>query len=181
MQRIVSSITTLAQHFETMASSPQSYRLPACPRCGLGGPRIHGSYDRKVDRKARSGHGCRVVQVPRFFCRGCERTHSRLPQCIAPRRWYDWAVQQIVLALAGVSVRACAQRVGVGRHTVRRWRDWLLAPPPGICLPSSQPMAAAWALRRRSVVVAPGSGLPGPGLGHGVRRYPDGRPMMHGA
>jgi transposase-like protein len=130
MHRIVSSITTLAQHIETLASSPQSYRLPTCPRCGLGVPRIHGSYDRKVDRKAGLGLGCRVVQVPRFFCRGCERTHSRLPLCIAPRRWYDWAVQQILLALvlAGVSVRACAQRVGVDRHTVRRWRNWLLAP-----------------------------------------------------
>ena len=28
---------------------------------------------------------------------GCRRTCSRLPLCIAPRRWYDWALQQVVL------------------------------------------------------------------------------------
>jgi transposase-like protein len=130
MHRIVSSITTLAQHIVTMASSPGTYRLAACPRCGLGGPWIHGSYQRKVDRSAAPDQEREVVLVLRFYCRGCGGTHSRLPLCIAPRRWYDWAVQQIVLALtlAGVSVRAAARRVGVDRHTARRWRHWLLAP-----------------------------------------------------
>ena len=130
MHRIVSSITTLEQHFSTMESAPQEYRLRACPHCGLGGPWRHGCYQRKVDRRVASEESRQVAPVCRFYCRGCRRTHSRLPLCIAPRRWFDWAVQQLVLALvlAGMSLRACAQQVGVDRHTVRRWRDWLLAP-----------------------------------------------------
>jgi hypothetical protein len=46
---------------------------------------------------------------------------------VAPRRWYDWAVQEIVLwlLLSGMSLAACARRCGLGRHTLGRWRDWL--------------------------------------------------------
>jgi len=58
---------------------------------------------------------------------GCNRTCSRLPLCIAPRRWYGWAVQQTVLQflLIGGSVRRCSRSTGLARRTVRRWRDWL--------------------------------------------------------
>ena len=67
------------------------------------------------------------VAVPRFLCPACVRTCSRLPACIAPLRWYNWAVQQLVLLLllAGGSVHRCAVYTGRARHTVRRWRDWL--------------------------------------------------------
>jgi transposase-like protein len=130
MHRIVASVTTLEQHFQTLVEAPETYRLSACPRCGRGRPWGHGCYQRKVDRRPAPDGSRRVAPVPRYFCRGCGRTHSRLPRCIAPRRWYDWIVQQLALVwtLAGVSVRAGAQTVGVDRHTVRRWRDWLQAP-----------------------------------------------------
>ena len=93
----------------------------------------HGCYHRKADRGAGGGAGAgggeslNPVLVLRFLCRACERTCSRLPACIAPRRWYDWLVQQAVLLLllGGGSVRECARCTGRARSTVRRWRDWL--------------------------------------------------------
>jgi hypothetical protein len=47
--------------------------------------------------------------------------------CIAPRRWYDWAVQQVVLQhlLCGCSLHRCSRSSCLDRRTVRRWRDWL--------------------------------------------------------
>jgi hypothetical protein len=67
------------------------------------------------------------VSIPRFYCQGCRQTCSRLPECIAPRRWYEWAVQQVVLLwlLKGGSVHQAAAQGGVDRHTVRRWWGWL--------------------------------------------------------
>ncbi len=44
------------------------------------------------------------VAVPRFRCTGCGATCSRLPACVAPRRWYDWRVPQQAL-------RALAERI----------------------------------------------------------------------
>ena len=63
----------------------------------------------------------------RDIARACVRTCSRLPACIAPRRWYDWIVQQAVLVmlLGGMSLHGCARCSGRDRRTVRRWRDWL--------------------------------------------------------
>ena len=91
MQRIVPSITTLEQHFLTVAQAPHEYRLPACPHCGLNGPWRHGFYLRKVDRRPTVAEAAAegvaegvAVDAPRqwapvcrFYCRGCRRTHSR--------------------------------------------------------------------------------------------------------
>ena len=81
---------------------------------------------RKADRSA-GDESLNPVAVLRFLCRQCMRTCSRLPLCIAPRRWYDWAVRQAVLALllSGCSVNHCSCRTCRARRTVRRWRDWL--------------------------------------------------------
>ncbi|CAM3658395.1 DUF6431 domain-containing protein [Roseateles saccharophilus] len=127
MQRIVGSITELAQHLIAVATDPEQYRPAACPRCGLARMWHHGCYYRKADRSA--GGALNPVAVLRFLCAGCVRTCSRLPACIAPWRWYDWAVQQAVLLLllSGVSLHGCARRSGLDRRTVRRWRDWLHA------------------------------------------------------
>ena len=126
MHRIVASITTLDQHLEAVGATPERYRPQACPHCRLGGLWRHGCYYRKADRSA-GGESCNPVAVLRFLCRQCLRTCSRLPLCIAPRRWYDWAAQQAVLALllAGCSVHRCARCTCRARRTVRRWRDWL--------------------------------------------------------
>jgi transposase-like protein len=89
----------------------------------------HGCYHRKADRTAGAGDSLNPVPVLRFLCRACARTCSRLPACIAPRRWYDWVVQQAVLLLllGGMSLHGCACCSGRDRRTVRRWRVWLHA------------------------------------------------------
>jgi len=129
MNRIVASIASLAEHLLAVATDPEVYRPAACPHCGLAGVWRHGCYHRKVDRSD-EGRLNRLDPVPvlRFLCRACVRTCSRLPACIAPRRWYDWVVQQAVLLLllGGMSLNGCARCSGRDRRTVRRWRAWLL-------------------------------------------------------
>ena len=127
MDRILASITSLEQHAQALAGDSDAYRPTACPHCHRGGLWRHGCYHRKADRSAGAGASLNPVAVLRFLCRACERTCSRLPACIAPRRWYDWAVQQVVLllVLGGCSVHRCAVCASRDRHTVRRWRDWL--------------------------------------------------------
>jgi hypothetical protein len=50
-----------------------------------------------------------------------------LPECIPPRRWYLWGVQQAVflLKLAGHSCRQISRQLKPGRRTISRWqRQW---------------------------------------------------------
>jgi transposase-like protein len=125
MNRIVASIVSLAEHLIAVATDPEQYRPAACPHCGYARVWRHGCYYRKADRSADGA--LNPVPVLRFLCGACPRTCSRLPQCIAPRRWFDWVMQQAVLlmVLSGVSVHRCARCSGRDRRTVRRWRDWL--------------------------------------------------------
>lgn len=129
MQRIVSGIATLQQHVETLRHRPEVYRPRICPHCGLNRLWRHGCYHRKADRSpsASSKSIWNPVPIPRFSCSGCRHTCSRLPACIAPRRWYDWAEQQQVLLmlLLGHSLRSVSLVVQPCRHTLRRWRQWL--------------------------------------------------------
>ena len=127
MHRIVSGITSLEHHFQAVAATPAMYRPAACPHCGSGVLWGHGCYYRKADRGRDSGPSRNPVPVLRYCCSGCSRTCSRLPLCIAPRRWYDWAVQQQVLLflLNGCSLHLCSRCLCLDRRTVRRWRDWL--------------------------------------------------------
>jgi transposase-like protein len=127
MNRIVGNVTSLVQHLIAVATDAEIYRPQACPHCRRAGMWRHGCYHRKADRGAGGAESLNPVPVPRFWCRACERTCSRLPACIAPRRWYDWLVQQtvLVLLLGGGSMCHCARCTGRDRRTVRRWRDWL--------------------------------------------------------
>jgi len=129
MDRIVGSIASLAQHLIAVAvvADAELYRPKACPHCRRAGVWRHGCYHRKADRSAGAGVSLNPVRVLRFLCRECARTCSLLPACIAPRRWYDWVVQQAVLLLllGGGSLHHCARCCGRDRRTVRRWRDWL--------------------------------------------------------
>lgn len=127
MPRILSANPSLPQHIEQIAHAPEVYRPAACPHCGLGHPWLHGYYHRKADRDASSDATLNPVPVPRFCCRGCGRTSSRLPLAIAPRRWHPWAEQQRVLLslLAGASLRQASSLAGIARHTARRWWQWL--------------------------------------------------------
>lgn len=127
MHRIVLEFLTLEQHLRAVVSTPQSYRPDRCPHCGFGCLWGHGFYDRKADHSSHAE--LNPVPVPRFRCLACNRTCSRLPLCICPRRWYGWARQQLVfsLLLIGASLRCTAAVTGLGRHTVRRWWRWLQA------------------------------------------------------
>lgn len=150
MDRIVGSVTSLVQHLLAVVTDVEIYRPAACPHCRCAGMWRHGYYRRKADRGAGSGaESLNPVPVLRFLCRACERTCSRLPACIAPRRWYDWLVQQaaLLLLLGGGSLRQCARCTGRARSTVRRWRDWLYerGEPFAFFLRSRLPELGRWA------------------------------------
>ena len=131
MHRIVAGIPTLKHHCDTLARDPERYRPTQCPYCGLGHPWAHGHYTRKADRTTSGQEN--PVPISRFFCPGCGHTCSRLPSCIAPRRWYGWALQQTVLLLLwiGLSLYAVSglpTLLGTTppcRSTCRRWGRWL--------------------------------------------------------
>jgi len=129
MQRIVPAITSLQQHLDALEREPVVYRPAVCPHCGLAGLWGHGCYDRKADRRPDASGALNPIPIPRFFCRGCRQTCSRVPECVAPRRWYGWALQQVVLLLllGGGSLHGCAAQTGLDRRTVRRWWGWLQA------------------------------------------------------
>lgn len=126
MNRILVSIASLDEHVNAVAMNPDIYRPQACPHCDYSRLWNHGCYYRKADRSG-LGQSLNPVPVLRYQCASCKKTCSRLPACIAPRRWYDWAMQQIVLMLilTGCCVQGCADFSGCARSTVRRWSNWL--------------------------------------------------------
>ena len=127
MNRIVASVTTLLQHVEAVKQTPEIYRPLSCPHCGIKIVWQHGYYTRKADRRQQGEDSLNPVPILRFCCSVCRRTCSRLPLCVAPRRWYNWSVQQSVLdrLLNGFSGHHCADAEGLDRRTVGRWWNWL--------------------------------------------------------
>jgi hypothetical protein len=127
MRIIVPGITSLAQHLQRLHTEPEAYRPAHCPHCGQGGLWCHGYYPRQADRQGRGEANLNPVPMPRFYCRHCQRTCSALPECLPPRRWYLWSVQQQALAvlLAGGSLHQASHNSGCARATVRRWWHWL--------------------------------------------------------
>ena len=128
MRRIVVGITSLEQHIEAISASPERYRPRCCPHCGLKILRRHGYYYRKSDRR-REHASLNPVPICRYLCSGCHHTCSRLPECIAPRRWYGWSVQQAALEqrLKGCPEDPYADGGGPDERTVDRWWQWLKA------------------------------------------------------
>jgi hypothetical protein len=55
---------------------------------------------------------------------------------VAPRRWYGWAIQQLVLQLllVGCPGYRCAGWVGLDRRTIGRWWGWLSERSEGFAL-----------------------------------------------
>ena len=127
MQRIVAGIISLAQHEQAIAQTPEVYRPPCCPHCGIKTIWKHGCYFRKADLCNRGEARHNPVPILRYCCSVCRRTCSRLPECIAPRRWYNWLLQQLwlraVLDTAVPAPRSACQTPA--RCTVRRWAGWL--------------------------------------------------------
>lgn len=128
MQRIVVGITSLEQHRLTLSTNPEIYRPACCPRCGVGTLWAHGSYDRKADRIGTGAQNANPVLIPRYCCSACALTCSRLPECIAPRRWYHWLMQQLHLR-ALLRQERVESPIGwpvPAWRTIKRWRDWLM-------------------------------------------------------
>lgn len=123
MSRILPVIGTLVQHLSCLEHQPEAYRPTCCPHCGKGALWCHGSYTRLADREGDSGVYLDPVPIPRYFCPDCRLTCSRLPACIAPRRWYLWAAQQaaMVLVIGGSSFQKIAAQCRADRRTISRW------------------------------------------------------------
>lgn len=123
MASILTGIDTLEQHLYRLRQTPDDYRPPQCPRCGKAGLWRHGCYGRKADRDSPASHTRNPVPVPRFRCRHCRGTCSTLPECLPPRRWYLWSVQQaaLELLLTAVSLLAASTQLAPSRKTLRRW------------------------------------------------------------
>lgn len=127
MRRIVIGITSLEQHLQTLSQNREVYRPHSCPHCGFGTLWEHGSYDRKADRMGVGEGNLNPIPIPRYLCVGCERTCSRVPECIAPRRWYNWIVQALCLRaeIRGVQPEGDASSSHPTRRTIGRWWRWL--------------------------------------------------------
>jgi hypothetical protein len=133
MSRIVSGISTLRQHNETLRSKPEVYRPLRCPNCKHSGLWNHGFYFRKAERHPTSAEAClNPISIPRYLCSSCLHSCSRLPECIPPRRWYSWLFQQQVLKslLTGGSLHRSSVTHDLCRNTVRRWWRWLALSTP---------------------------------------------------
>jgi Domain of unknown function (DUF6431) len=126
MHRIVAGITSLEQHEHAIEQTPETYRPPCCPHCGIKVVWRHGSYHRKADLCNRGEANRNPVPILRYCCSACRRTCSRLPECIAPRRWYSWLVQEmwlrIVLEPTATRPSSCPTPA---RRTLGRWHHWL--------------------------------------------------------
>lgn len=127
MAWIVSDILTLAQYFSTTQQQVLLYNQGHCPHCGQAGLWNHGHYERKADRTRGANKSLNPILIQRFICKHCRRTCSVLPECIPPKRWYLWDMQQIALwmLLAGNSLSACAKKIIPSRHTIKRWKTRL--------------------------------------------------------
>lgn len=95
MRLILADIISLSQHLEAIHNTPEQYKPNACPHCTYSNIWNHGSYTRKADRLKEVGG--KLIPILRFRCPSCNTTFSVLPECIPPRRWYLWVIQQTVL------------------------------------------------------------------------------------
>lgn len=114
MKKIIPNIITLIQYIQSKLKSKYS-----CVYCGSPHVWYYGYYYRKSDRSGKLN----PIAIQRFFCRSCKRTFSVLPECIPPRRWYLWDIQQsaLILWLKKLSYRSISQRILPSRKTIRRW------------------------------------------------------------
>ena len=128
MRPIVSGIHELFQYIRAIKDAPEQFRPEQCPHCGRKGVRCHGHYDRKADRVNPANSTLNPIWIFRFYCSACKRTCSVLPECIPPRRWYLWKVQQaiLLLCLSPVSQHQISQQFSPSRWTISRWHSRLV-------------------------------------------------------
>jgi len=122
MVYILADILSLLQYIE-QCHDDKIPEIVCCPNCNRANPWRHGSYPRKSDRLNPPGESLNPILIQRYYCPGCKKTCSALPECIAPRRWYLWETQQIaiLLFLLEGSARAVEKQVKPSRHTIKRW------------------------------------------------------------
>jgi transposase-like protein len=128
MSHILPGILSLIQYKnEIECQFEEKNRPEQCECCGKLKPWRHGDYTRKTGRDDEDVL-LNPIHIQRYYCSACKKTMSALPECIPPRRWYLWKVQQaaILLFLLGKSARAVEKQVKVSRHTVKRWAAWLM-------------------------------------------------------
>ena len=102
-------------------SIAKQFRPKFCPHCGHNKLWPHGTYDRKADRSNSAEPTLNPIKISRYICCKCHRTCSQLPECIPPRRWYLWSIQQtaILLVLMGkLFVRQAWNQVSVAARLV---------------------------------------------------------------
>jgi len=128
MHPILSDIQTFSQHIKTLLQTPEVYRPFHCLFCHETVIWCHGYYYRKPDRLNRGQDSQNDIPIPRFQCATCLHTFSTLPECIAPRRWYPWVIQQwcLWLSLNGWSVQQLSKAFPMARSTISRWVNWLM-------------------------------------------------------
>lgn len=127
MRPILSDILTFRQHLNALIDSLDLYRPPFCLHCFKSVIWFHGYYYRKPDRLNTGQDSGNDIPIPRFQCASCRHTFSTLPECIAPVRWYPWAIQQwcLWLSLNGWSVKQLNRTFPMARSTIKRWVNWL--------------------------------------------------------
>lgn len=127
MLHILAEILSLSQYL-TQYHENKIERMTHCP-CGRTHPWCHGGYSRQSDRLNESSESLNPVFVQRYYCPGCRKTCSALPECIAPRRWYVWETQQeaIFLMLLGQSAYAVEKKTKPSRYTLARWFAWIMS------------------------------------------------------
>nr|VFK25694.1 MAG: hypothetical protein BECKMB1821G_GA0114241_101533 [Candidatus Kentron sp. MB]VFK29682.1 MAG: hypothetical protein BECKMB1821I_GA0114274_101132 [Candidatus Kentron sp. MB]VFK74869.1 MAG: hypothetical protein BECKMB1821H_GA0114242_101132 [Candidatus Kentron sp. MB] len=128
MRRMLGSVRTLMQHFFTLDIDPSTYKPKRCPQCGATHLWTHGIYYRKGDRSLISENRCVLIPIPRFCCRHCKATCSRLPACLSPRHWYPWSAQRFALLLvfAGIPPARIRDWTGASVDTIKRWHARLI-------------------------------------------------------
>ncbi len=123
MRPILTGITSLTQHLLTLLFFPDAYRPKQCPNCGKNKLWHHGRYYRQPDRNSPAKKSLNPMPILRFKCPECRHSCSVLPECIPPKRWYLWEIQQVVTGFvaSGGSIRAAAREFCMHRSTVQRW------------------------------------------------------------
>ena len=94
---IVKNILTFTDYLIQLDINSEQFRPDRCPHCGLNKLWIHGSYSRKADRESPPEKTLNMIPICHYFCNGCKRTCSTFPECIPPRRWYLWHIQQAAI------------------------------------------------------------------------------------
>lgn len=123
MPYILPMFLSLIQYKNASDTDFDLMRPDYCVLCKRAHPWRHGFYRRKPDRDWTASESLNPVLIQRYFCPGCEKTFSVLPECIPPRRWYLWEVQQAILLLflLGYSAYEIAKESIPSYHTITRW------------------------------------------------------------